>query len=114
MRSDWGSSIRTAETTSSTSLSTPTTSPTRSRRSVTLTDDQDFVVRKAEPEDVPRIGDLYPAPRVAAVPMMPPALHTNDEDRSWFATQLAKSTHEAWVVERDGELLGSALLHPGW
>jgi GNAT superfamily N-acetyltransferase len=81
---------------------------------VTRTDDQNLEVRKAEPADVVRIADLYSGARVAAVPMMPPALHTNEEDRAWFATQLAKPTHEAWVAERDGQLVGYALLDPVW
>ncbi len=45
---------------------------------------------------------------------MPPALHTNDEDRAWFATQLASPGREAWVAERGDELLGYALIDAVW
>jgi chorismate mutase/GNAT superfamily N-acetyltransferase len=78
------------------------------------TDEHDLELRRAEPDDVPAIADLYSEARVAAVPMMPPALHTNEEDRAWFATQLAKPTHEAWVAERAGELVGYAMVDPVW
>lgn len=44
---------------------------------------------------------------------MPPALHTNAEDRAWFAARLADGEHEAWVAEADS-LLGFALITPTW
>lgn len=78
------------------------------------TDGTDLVLRPAEPGDAETIADLYTAARVAAVPRMPPALHTNAEDRAWFAAQLARDDHEAWLAERDGDLLGYALLTPVW
>jgi GNAT superfamily N-acetyltransferase len=81
---------------------------------VTPTDGLDLSLRRAEPEDAPAIADLYSEARVAAVPMMPPALHTNAEDRAWFSLQLGRPEHEAWVAERDGRLLGFALLDPVW
>ena len=73
----------------------------------------DLTVRQAEVADARAIADLYSSARVAAVPMMPPALHTNAEDRLWMAARLAED-HEAWLAERDGELLGYALLTPTW
>jgi GNAT superfamily N-acetyltransferase len=74
----------------------------------------DLTLRRAEPGDAEAIADLYTQARVAAVPSMPPALHTNEEDRAFFAGQLAKPSHEAWLAERDGELLGYALVDPVW
>ncbi len=74
----------------------------------------DLLLRQAGPEDADAIADLYTAARVAAVPQMPPALHTNAEDRAWMAGQLARTDREAWVAERDGELLGYALLESVW
>ena len=74
----------------------------------------DVLLRPAEAADARAIADLYTAARVAAVPMMPPAAHTADEDRAWFAAKLAQDTHEAWVAEADGALLGYALLTPAW
>ncbi|WP_395694670.1 GNAT family N-acetyltransferase [Nocardioides sp.] len=74
----------------------------------------DLTVRLAGPDDAAAIADLYTAARVAAVPQMPPALHTNDEDRAWMAARLADGSHEAWVAERAGRLLGYALVSPVW
>jgi len=73
----------------------------------------DLTVRRAEIADAEALADLYTEARVAAVPMMPPALHTNAEDRAWMAARLAED-HEAWLAERDGELLGYALATPTW
>jgi GNAT superfamily N-acetyltransferase len=78
------------------------------------TDEPDLVLRQAGPDDALALADLYTEARVAAVPMMPPALHTNEEDRGWFSGQLAKPTHEAWSAERDGELVGYALFDDRW
>jgi chorismate mutase/GNAT superfamily N-acetyltransferase len=73
----------------------------------------DLVIRAAGADDAVAIADLYSASRVAAVPQMPPALHTNEEDRAWVAARLADG-HEAWVAEAEGELLGYALLTATW
>lgn len=74
----------------------------------------DVLLRPVEAEDVRAIAELYTAARRAAVPMMPPAVHTSDEDRAWFAGKLAQDTHEAWLAESDGVLLGYALLTRSW
>jgi chorismate mutase/GNAT superfamily N-acetyltransferase len=72
-------------------------------------------VRPAGAEDAPAIADLYTAARVAAVPQMPPALHTNAEDRAWMAARLADGGHEAWVATLpDGRIVGYALITPAW
>ena len=75
---------------------------------------EDLLVRPAVPEDAEPLADLYGEARVAAVPLMPPALHTNAEDRVFFAAQLAKPTHECWVAEAAGQLVAFALLDPVW
>ena len=77
-------------------------------------DPHDVLLRRAEPEDAEAIADLYGAARVAAEPMMPPAMHTSAEDRAWFAARLAADSHEAWVAEQEGELLGYALFTERW
>lgn len=75
----------------------------------------DLTVRRAGPEDAEAIADLYSAARVAAVPQMPPAVHTNAEDRQWMAEQLARDDHEAWVASfPDGRIVGYALFTQAW
>ena len=75
----------------------------------------DLTLRPAGVEDAPAIAELYSAARVAAVPQMPPAMHTNAEDREWMAGRLAGADHEAWVAALpDGRIVGYALLSPVW
>jgi chorismate mutase/GNAT superfamily N-acetyltransferase len=71
-------------------------------------------MRPATGEDAPALADLYTAARVAAVPAMPPAIHTNAEDRNWFAARLADGQHEAWLAEESEEVLGYALFTRAW
>ena len=74
----------------------------------------DLTLRPAGVPDAEELADLYTAARVAAVPQMPRALHTNAEDRRWMAGRLALADHEAWVAEQEGRILGYALITPVW
>jgi ribosomal protein S18 acetylase RimI-like enzyme len=69
-------------------------------------------VRRASAEDGPALASLYTAARVAAVPQMPPALHTAEEDMSFFTRRLADDEVTAWVAEAGPEVLGFALCTP--
>lgn len=73
----------------------------------------EVLIRQAGPDDAGAMADLYAAARVAAVPFMPPPLHTGAEDRVWFAARLGDGEHEAWVAETD-VLVGFALITPTW
>ncbi len=74
----------------------------------------DLTLRPATAEDAVALADLYTSARVAAVPAMPPAVHTNAEDRAWFAERLTDGEHEAWLAEASGEVLGYALFTDAW
>lgn len=69
-------------------------------------------VRVAVPEDGPAIAALYTAARVAAVPQMPPARHTAEEDVAFLSGRLEDGEVTAWVAEAEGEALGFALCTP--
>ena len=71
-------------------------------------------LRPATAEDALALADLYTVARVAAVPTMPPATHSNDEDRGWFTARLADGEHEAWLAEESEEVLGYALFTRAW
>jgi ribosomal protein S18 acetylase RimI-like enzyme len=74
----------------------------------------DLLIRPAVPDDGPRVAALYTAARVAAVPLMPPAVHTPQEDVAFYTARLTDGEHEAWVAEEGGRLVGFALLTPTW
>ncbi|HSJ19300.1 MAG TPA: GNAT family N-acetyltransferase [Nocardioidaceae bacterium] len=69
----------------------------------------ELVVRPARPEDIDGVAAMFSASRRAAVPSMPPPVHTVAEDRAWLADQLA-GEREAWLAEQDGQVVGLLLL----
>jgi chorismate mutase/GNAT superfamily N-acetyltransferase len=70
-------------------------------------------LRRGVPEDHESLARLVTGARRAAVPMMPPPVHTPEEDRAWTALQLA-GEREVWVAEADEGLVGYLVLEPGW
>lgn len=74
----------------------------------------DLTLRPATPRDAAEVAAVYAAARAAAVPAMPPALRTAEEDRAWFAATLTDGRHEAWLAEQGEALVGFALLTPTW
>ncbi len=79
-----------------------------------MTPTDEVVVRSASAEDAEAVADLYTAARAHAVPQMPPALHSNAEDRAFFAGKLAEPDFQVWLAESGGELLGFAACTPTW
>ncbi|HEU4514446.1 MAG TPA: GNAT family N-acetyltransferase [Nocardioidaceae bacterium] len=70
-------------------------------------------LRPGTPDDADALAELLTAARRAAVPMMPPPVHTAAEDRAWVGRQLA-GEREVWVAEGAGALVGYLILEPGW
>jgi GNAT superfamily N-acetyltransferase len=79
---------------------------------VTPTESEVVGIRQATADDAQAIADLYTEARIHAVPQMPPALHTNAEDRAYVARRIVEPEVTIWVAERDGELLGFATCTP--
>lgn len=72
----------------------------------------EFALRPATPDDMEAVASLYTAVRIAAVPDMPPAMHTAEEDQAFFARQL-NGEREVWVAETD-RLVGFMVLTQTW
>lgn len=70
-------------------------------------------LRPGLPEDADRVAHLLTSARSAAVPLMPPHVHSPEEDRAWVSLQLA-GEREVWVAEVEGDLVGLLILEPGW
>lgn len=74
---------------------------------------EDLLVRPGRPEDTDAVAAMFSAARRAAVPSMPPPVHSVEEDHSWIADQL-EGDRESWVAERQGRILGLLLLEDDW
>ena len=71
-------------------------------------------LRPAGPDDLPAVAELYLAVRRAAVPLMPPGVHPDDDVRRWVGSW-DLSTRDVWLAEpADGALVGFATLTPTW
>ncbi|HEY3531279.1 MAG TPA: GNAT family N-acetyltransferase [Nocardioides sp.] len=81
---------------------------------MTHTESEVANVRQAGPDDAVAIADLYTLARIHAVPQMPPALHTNAEDRAYVARRVSEDDVTMWVAERGDELLGFATCTPNF
>jgi GNAT superfamily N-acetyltransferase len=72
----------------------------------------EVTIRRGAAEDGAAIAALYTAARVHAVPQMPPAMHTAEEDVVFYSRRVTEEDVTAWLAERHGELLGFALCTP--
>jgi GNAT superfamily N-acetyltransferase len=72
----------------------------------------EVTVRAAEESDGPAVAALYTSARVHAVPRMPPARHTAEEDVAFYTRRIADDDVTTWLAEADGELLGFAMCTP--
>jgi GNAT superfamily N-acetyltransferase/chorismate mutase len=70
-------------------------------------------LRLAGPDDLPAVAELYLEARRAAVPLMPPGVHPDDDVRRWVGSwDLA--TRDVWLAESDGSIVGFATVTPAW
>jgi len=76
----------------------------------------DLTLRPATEEDTHALADLHVAARRAAVPQMPPMVHTAEQTRAWFAGILTQRQHqrEAWLAERENGVVGYLVLDEDW
>jgi GNAT superfamily N-acetyltransferase len=72
----------------------------------------EVTVRLATVDDAEALADLYSDARRAAVPQMPPAMHTDEEHRGYYARHFAEEEITVWVAESDAGLLGFAMCTP--
>ena len=72
----------------------------------------DVTVRLGTAEDAHALADLYSEARRAAVPQMPPSMHTDEEHRGYYTRQLGEDEITVWVAKADGEPLGFAMCTP--
>ena len=69
----------------------------------------DVVIRRAEPDDAPRLARIHIDARLAA---MPPTIHPEHEVVAWVAGNIERD--EVWVAEVDGAPAAYSRLTPGW
>lgn len=72
----------------------------------------DVTVRLGSAEDAHTLADLYSDARRAAVPQMPPSMHTDESHRAYYTRQLDEDEITVWVAESDGEPVGFAMCTP--
>jgi GNAT superfamily N-acetyltransferase len=86
---------------------------------VTSTDaleDGAVLLRPAVPEDAAEVAELHLAARLAAVPLMPPPVHGDEEVREWLRGRVTAPAQgeETWVAEAEGRVVGYARVSRDW
>ena len=70
---------------------------------------RDVTLRRGTAADAEAIADVFVAARRPMLAYLPD-LHDDEDIRNWIATTMVPS-HEVWVAEVDGRLVGYAALH---
>jgi len=68
------------------------------------------IIRRATKDDGAAVGDIFLAARATMTYL--PRLHTDEETRGHFARLTAEK--ETWVAEREGKVVGFAIVDGGW
>ncbi len=69
----------------------------------------DVRIRRAEPVDASAAVEIMLAARHAAVPAIPPLVHSDDEVRNWFK-QIVMTTCDVWLAIIDDNIAGLLVL----
>jgi chorismate mutase/GNAT superfamily N-acetyltransferase len=72
----------------------------------------DVTLRPATEDDAEPIARVHVETRRAAVPAMPPGIHSDDETRAWIRARLREGGF--WVAVVDGAVVGYARISDGW
>ena len=67
-------------------------------------------IRRATPKDAQPAADVFLAARATMIYL--PKLHTDAETRNFIGGVV--ETKETWIAERDGKVVGFAVVDGGW
>jgi GNAT superfamily N-acetyltransferase len=71
-----------------------------------------FLLRRAVQSDADEIAAIWLRSRRAAVPAIPPPVHTDDEVRIWIA-EVVLPAEATWVIEHAGRAVAMLVLDAG-
>lgn len=69
----------------------------------------ELALRRADAADAAPLAELYLRARRAAMPAVPPLVHTDDDVRGWIRDVVIPQ-HETWLAEQEGELVALLVL----
>jgi GNAT superfamily N-acetyltransferase len=70
-------------------------------------------IRRASAEEWPAVAAALIAARRAAIPFVPPPVHSDQEATLWVRDMLM-GTRRVWVVDSDGRIVAVMALADGW
>jgi putative acetyltransferase len=73
---------------------------------------RDIAIRRARDDESDAVAALVRLSKETAMPYLP-KLHTPDEDRAFFRDRVFAEC-EAWVAEREGDVVGICAFRAGW
>ncbi|MGH9918235.1 MAG: GNAT family N-acetyltransferase [Nitrososphaerales archaeon] len=69
--------------------------------------------RRAFPDEVLAVADLWLLSRQASIPQIPAPVHSDDDVRAWFRDEVFAS-RDVWVTERSDHLVALMVLDDRW
>jgi ribosomal protein S18 acetylase RimI-like enzyme len=80
---------------------------------MTMTRPPETRIRRASPEEWPQVATALIAARRAAVPSVPPPVHSDEQMTLWVRDVLMV-TQEVWVADSAGRIVAVMALSDGW